>query len=73
MELESFSHKPRELERLQMEHDEKTKRIEELKSQIQNIKRELEKNKKGENNHKKEIFMGLTQTYNQLKQELDNM
>ena len=56
-----------------MEHDEKTKRIEELKSQIQNIKRELEKNNKGENNHKKEIFMGLTQTYNQLKQELDNM
>ncbi|KAI5576395.1 hypothetical protein POPTR_009G050500v4 [Populus trichocarpa] len=58
-----------ELQALQRQHEEKTRKIEELKSQIDSVKLDLEKKMKGPSGDKKEVFKSLSDKYNSLREE----
>uniref|UniRef100_A0A6N2L3J7 Uncharacterized protein n=1 Tax=Salix viminalis TaxID=40686 RepID=A0A6N2L3J7_SALVM len=57
------------LQALQKQHEEKTRKIEELKSQIDSVKPGLEKKMKEPLGDKKEVFKNLSEKYNSLREE----
>ncbi|KAF9675505.1 hypothetical protein SADUNF_Sadunf09G0039100 [Salix dunnii] len=57
------------LQALQKQHEEKTRKIEELKSQIDSVKLGLKKKMKEPLGDKKEVFKSLSEKYNSLREE----
>ncbi|KAG5238385.1 uveal autoantigen with coiled-coil domain and ankyrin [Salix suchowensis] len=57
------------LQALQKQHEEKTRKIEELRSQIDSVKPGLEKKMKEPLGDKKEVFKSLSEKYNSLREE----
>ncbi|KAF2287409.1 hypothetical protein GH714_039840 [Hevea brasiliensis] len=58
-----------ELETLQKQHEEKTRMIQELKSQIESVKLHLEKRRREVPEEKKESFKNLSEKYNSHREE----
>ncbi|KAG8638317.1 hypothetical protein MANES_14G004800v8 [Manihot esculenta] len=66
----SSGQKASELETLQKQHEEKTRKIQELRSQIESVKLHLKKKRKKEvSEEKKESFKNLSVKYNSLRDE----
>ncbi|KAJ6716086.1 hypothetical protein OIU74_008761 [Salix koriyanagi] len=57
------------LQALQKQHEEKTRKIEELRSQIDSVKPGLEKKMKEPLGDKKEVFKSLSEKYSSLREE----
>ena len=57
------------LEALQKQHEGKTRKVEELKSQIDSVKLGLEKKRRDALEDKKEVFKSLSDKYSSLREE----
>jgi dsDNA-specific endonuclease/ATPase MutS2 len=71
--LGNIGKNPSGLEALQKQHEEKTRKVEELKSQIVSVTLDLEKKRKDALEDKKEVFKSLSDKYNSLREEYNTL